>query len=552
MISLSSASAPPEPDFLSNLGLGGKTARPPETAIAQMIAPTGKALEALTKLRDAYAKPLFPTDTLDAVFPLDNSLPLSKMAQTVAALDGKIGKMILAVDPASPSGGVSATTWKDLKIIEDTTLGLGDLLVAPRKAGKSRLQQIVAQMHKSEAVITQNMAKAFAPYPYQKYAMDWLSGQYYEKTINMIEPYSGGRYNDALRRYERHVHEMAHRCAEVAHYLPDSEPRLRYVRPEIAQLFIWGPKGEWTGYWVPDKQTLGRANDRRDRLVELGYALRLNNNLSLIRGGGGGRDYHYRGPNANPFDYVGDPNLAFEDYPEHYRFADYDDWSAFEYEVMSNRNPASESTRRLAQHLSALNIEPTVLLEWTAMLGKAKFGYGVLRDGRNRCDAFGVLATINNAAWTWDAQEGAWAIDGSCYDVKPERLAEWLGIRPQGAGSLEPFFDDITHLSDGATSFKPLVEALNAAGAHAASTREAYREFLEEARRVHGRHRYSDLLRPNVLGARRVDYDYITQSRVHDEIMLEKVNLHERQTSAAGFTDMEEDVLDPEIFGDEA
>ena len=32
---------------------------------------------------------------------------------------------------------------------------------------------------------------------------------------------------------------------------------------------------------------------------------------------------------------------------------------------------------------------------------------GVLRDGKDRCDAFGVLATMNDAPWTWDPKEGA-------------------------------------------------------------------------------------------------------------------------------------------------
>ncbi|AFU88468.1 hypothetical protein CcrSwift_gp150 [Caulobacter phage CcrSwift] len=547
MISLSSPSVPPEPAFLSNLGLGGKTARPPETAIAQVIAPTGKAADALMKLREAYAKPplpALPASTLDVAYPLDDTAPLSKIEQIVAAFDHKIGKMILGVDPASPVGSVTAhaTSWNDLKIIEDTTLGLGDLLVAPRQAGKSRLQETMAQILKSETVISQKMVKAFQPYPYQKQAMDWLMSKDYAMATRMIEPFSGGRYNDAVRRYEQHVQSMRFKIGDLAYYLPPTEPHLRNIRPEIAQLFIWGPEGEWTGCWMPDSSTLGRAAELQNRYIELGYALRLNTNPTLIRGGG--RHYDFR----DIYDPKYDRDRVFEDYPEHCRFADYEDWAIFEHDVLGISSPASANTRRLARHLSALNIEPTVLLEWTTMLGKAKFGYGVLRDGKDRCDAFGVLATMNDAPWAWDPKEGAWAIDGSCYDVKPERLAGWLGIGPRGVADLEPFFDTITEMSDGATSFKPLTAALSDATSHAASTRAAYQEFLSDAQRHHGSHLSLDALGRR---QRRFEYDYIPQMRVHDEIMLENRRVEPRQP-LQGFIDMEEDVLDPEIFGDEA
>lgn len=160
------------------------------------------------------------------------------------------------------------------------------------------------------------------------------------------------------------------------------------------------------------------------------------------------------------------------------------------------------SVRALASALSVLKPEPALLDAWLgAMRSDAfAFGAGVLRTADDEYDPFGVLAAISLAEWTWVELDDAWGVDGDAMALKPQRVAEWLGVdepdrlvqnnRHNHTASL---IDTVTKVADGATSFEPILDLFDAARRHIEQERDRMAKLrMSEVRGIGDFRSYDD------------------------------------------------------------
>jgi hypothetical protein len=119
--------------------------------------------------------------------------------------------------------------------------------------------------------------------------------------------------------------------------------------------------------------------------------------------------------------------------------------------------------------------------------GEYSFGYGLLRSADDVYDPMGVLAAISTPEWTWDEQEGGWAIDGDALFLPPTRVLEWLEIEARGphlASWAMGFQTALATVADGARGFGEVVKVLRDAQKRKASTtgRASFDELMIRSR----------------------------------------------------------------------
>lgn len=139
---------------------------------------------------------------------------------------------------------------------------------------------------------------------------------------------------------------------------------------------------------------------------------------------------------------------------------------------------------RLATILGQIDHDKELADDWIRALKRIEysFGVGMLRDENDCYDPFGLLAEINDADWVFDEAEGAWAIDGSAFFLKPERLSEWLGMDIRKTTAIKVFIDTVSTLSDGARTLAEIAEHLESAFTTARSRRERLKQEMSAAR----------------------------------------------------------------------
>jgi hypothetical protein len=132
--------------------------------------------------------------------------------------------------------------------------------------------------------------------------------------------------------------------------------------------------------------------------------------------------------------------------------------------------------------------------------GDYKFGYGLLRSADDEYDPMGVLAAISLPDWTWDDQEGGWAIHGDALFVEPVMLADWLEM--QGALGrwewVDRFQRTLASVTDGSASFGDVAT------------------LLEQARRLQASAAHRLNIRKSIPDSYRVDTDF---SSLEDRVL---------------------------------
>ncbi|AXQ68350.1 hypothetical protein HOT99_gp267 [Caulobacter phage CcrBL10] len=609
-----------------------------------MPAPTGKAAKSIQKLSDQIAvmkASQVKADWKTSVFPL--SMEVLEQASTLPSIEERIKEMqrkvddaVLGpfkvhygIDPAGKSGGTvhqffghdtQNNTWliDEATMMQDVTefdapwpdpLGgkLDNLCrtvhIAPRQHGKSRLQEmartLVITAHKAQGRTADQvmrdhliMDQSLSLRPYQRDMMRWLTAsplKYMDTKMSSIHHSMYDRSERRARdRYEVHVRDFIHKNAHhFAPYLPDRTPSVNEMGP-MANLFLWGPDGEWTGLWaIPDAE-LEKSRDY-DGYHDLGSIFEAYHDMPIMKVGGGmyyrRRDRYGFPGSAGQFAALDDVRMEYDRQPLHQRFCTLESWTTFQGSVVrdSVSTDVPANVRRLQQLLSQMNADAGIMAEWTALMAKTKFGFGVLRDGKDRYDPFGVLALMNNAQWTWDEQERGWAIDGSCYDVKPGQLLSWLGGAPRSVAAAEAFVDAVTEFSDGQKSFKPLIKLLADVSAYHVALSTRYTKFRDQmqqqavmSEREFGRHRHSPRYDYLGSGGRGVSYAPPSDTIEHavkvyhnkysynanadyqrHRVEMDLMSYH-AQVPGIGragkldgsFIDMEPEILNPDIFDD--
>ncbi|AFU86634.1 hypothetical protein D869_gp280 [Caulobacter phage CcrRogue] len=515
---------------------------PPAPSSFFVPAPTGKAAKSIQKLADTLkvakttqAKP----DWKDSVFPLEikvleqaSDLPsieerLKEMQRKIE--DATLGpfKVHYGIDPASKTGSTIHrffghdtlnNTWliDEAAMLQDVTAfdapwpspwpapldAKFDNLcrtvhVAPRQAGKSRLKEMVDKLygfpvtsHKAQGKTAAEIMRdhqALSLRPYQKDMMRWLAAsplKYMDTKMSSIHHDMYGRHGRASDRYEVHVREFIHKNAHhFAPYLPERTPTVEEMGP-MANLFLWGPDGEWTGLWaIPDAE-LEKTRDY-DGYYDLGNIFEAHADMPIMKVGG---DMYYRrrdrygGYGAfDEFAQLDNVRQEYDRQPLHQRFCTLEAWTTFQGTIVrdSTSTDVPANVRYLQKLLQQMSVDAGIMAEWTGLMAKTKFGFGVLRDGKDRYDPFGVLALMHNAQWTWDEAERGWAINGSCYDVEGGQILSWLGGSPRAVKAAQAFVDAVTEFSDGQKSFKPLIKLLADVGLYHAAVTARYGKFRD-------------------------------------------------------------------------
>lgn len=154
------------------------------------------------------------------------------------------------------------------------------------------------------------------------------------------------------------------------------------------------------------------------------------------------------------------------------------------------------TTRRavVAALSSALTVLEPAEMEFKAWIaamrsGAYRHGFGLLRDGDDAYDPFGVLAAINAADFVWDGGQNAYTVGGTCDFLPTTMLLTWLRCATRGnlrTGTfVESFVSEVARLSDGAAGFDelcgPLTEAFEAARARRVKVRTAFEDASPRA-----------------------------------------------------------------------
>lgn len=146
--------------------------------------------------------------------------------------------------------------------------------------------------------------------------------------------------------------------------------------------------------------------------------------------------------------------------------------------------------QELASYIQVMQPAEDRLTLWINAMesGEYSFGYGLLRSADDVYDPMGVLAAISAPEWTWDDQEGGWAIDGDALFLPPTRVAEWLEVQTR-----EPSLDSwamgfqtaLATVADGARGFAEVVAVLrDAQKRQSETTSRLSRLSMAELRRM--------------------------------------------------------------------
>uniref|UniRef100_A0AB74UNG2 Terminase large subunit n=1 Tax=Caulobacter phage BL57 TaxID=3348355 RepID=A0AB74UNG2_9VIRU len=492
--------------------------------------------------------PLHPTDLSAAI--LQEGQTLAGM-QIVADKIMQRDRAVLIPPPPAPK----------------VSKAMAALRAALDKTGKTAAMttQVIADANKPFANLDMATLKkmlAIDRSSYRDFAQHYI-GHYSGKSMRDYDYRSRARRTEAM--YENQIKRLLPQGRPYWAYLPDTPPNVEEV-DRLASFFIWGPRGEWTGLFTPPGEILKDCRDYND-FYEIGEAFGLDDRTYIYEQKSG----HYH--EHNPFqiggrdDFV--PPYAETTYsraPDHYRFVDYEAWERADRRLTTIEARQNWHAHKVDMRIFGLfrSLRPDMALvnDWIAHLETGpKFGFGVLRDAKDRYDPIGVLAMVNQVQWTWNQDEGAWSTFGSCYTVPAPIFGEWLGVEKASRYGIDPadarltkLMQLVTEIADGATSFKPVIQALREAQTAATIQQgryDAFRAMLKERDLDKGGYdRYGDLL--GLERTRRghhhiYDLDDGWSDR---KIAMEYVS-KTGGVSTSGYTDMEEDILDPEIF-DEA
>lgn len=231
-----------------------------------------------------------------------------------------------------------------------------------------------------------------------------------------------------------------HRHYIDAEELPWANPE---YDPDFLKAFTWGPLGEWVGLPYNEEIAHKLSFLMRQRAPIQGY--KTTGEYGFVAHPLEGRADRGFGPGVV---------LLYENY-------------------RCMEDSRNESAGRGRDNLSVSRffagviqrklIDLNHLDEWLKALRSGKFtpGFGVMRDGDDRYDPFGVLAEINGAEWTWSDREGAYVLDKKTQSnqIDTETFMSYLGIRSEVPEFLAAeMLKSLLKISDDATSFAEVIE----------------------------------------------------------------------------------------------
>lgn len=154
----------------------------------------------------------------------------------------------------------------------------------------------------------------------------------------------------------------------------------------------------------------------------------------------------------------------------------------------------------LAGSMAPLKFADDLMADWLKAMdsGRYKFGCGLLRDEADRYDPLGVLADINEVEWTFDDEEGAWAVDGDVAALNTERMREFFGLQPRTTpGQIDRFERQLITLTDQSTKFSQITSVLRLATVISKKTRDIAERVSRTGRDEHLGMRIIDDDEPN-------------------------------------------------------
>jgi|GEM_PF-5222293 len=255
---------------------------------------------------------------------------------------------------------------------------------------------------------------------------------------------------------------------------------------EIAQGWVWGPRGEFTGIALPCismSERLKSAGDpyRYQEGVIIRVPLHGRQTIDL-RVRRIPRAYRaYRPPFAS---WWSDAQLSdftitsFPSYHEYVELVQLDDLELGgypkegEYARKLKGRFMNAEVQEIASCLQAMKVETFALEQWLGMMesGSYKFGYGLLRSASDEYDPFGVMVEAFCPEWVWSTPDEAWAFEGDALMISPKKVGEWLGVslteQVIDAGMLEAisnFISLVTEANDSATSFEVVTSLIRRA-----------------------------------------------------------------------------------------
>lgn len=325
------------------------------------------------------------------------------------------------------------------------------------------------------------------------YQVGWDRGKGESKTaLNMLQ------FREEQPPYFKHREAFTKTVIRHAGYLSvDEQPDFRHRRDPYYPVrlygdFIWGPKGEWTGFprihefdesysddYYSEARTLAR--------YPIGVA------IAIAR-------LDPRGRRIAPTRWIGDfsapphaaytrDGYAYRDITQVLSFESYADqacWrrivsgdSRYQYGLGEEEVLAEE----LVSALMPVHSDPLVFKTWIGALTSGRYqpGYGALKDREGRFDALGVLADISGAKWRWNASEGVYGTRGGTVTLTPEVLVEYLG-KPSRPATLLHFAETLGTLADSLDSLPKIGRMLEVADQFAEEQRVALSRTLDRAR----------------------------------------------------------------------
>lgn len=284
-----------------------------------------------------------------------------------------------------------------------------------------------------------------------------------------------GPYRDDPREIHARAMEDAYRST-VRRLDTDRLPslkadRLEDIDPTVKHTFLWGPNGEWTGWPVLD-HLLPRELEyrgfcegapmrglRRDYRISATYHDPYGGRLSHQYASAWQRD---RIPIRFDPERDGCYRLV--------RFTTYEDLVDYGHEIAGElgfRARDGALIYELATALSSARLDIKSLEFWTDELRRSrrKYGYGVMRDGADQFDPWGVLADVVGVEWTWDDDEEGYAAGpGEVLFPSREHVRRWLGAEGPDKG-LDHLIELVTELGDRCSQHKDIAELLTSAAA---------------------------------------------------------------------------------------
>jgi hypothetical protein len=144
-----------------------------------------------------------------------------------------------------------------------------------------------------------------------------------------------------------------------------------------------------------------------------------------------------------------------------------------------------EAQALLVSSFNILSPDQVAIETWVGALrsGDFKFGFGVLRDGDDCYDPMGVLAATNLADWTWDENEGVWAVAGKVDFLPDNMILRFLGSERKNADAYTwagRLGETVATLNDGAPNLGVVADTIKAAFDQHQRERKKYHTALLE------------------------------------------------------------------------